>query len=112
MQTDSQIIDSFDLLLTDLASAIEERLDDAVSELSLENVCPGCVASELVSDNQTALINDLYQIGKDDPQLLMSILVKTLTHTTALRELLATMLQETAELFRDELGLEDADANG
>jgi hypothetical protein len=112
MQTDSQILDNFDSLLTDLASAIEDRLDEAVEERGLQNVCPGCIASELVSENQTALLNDLYQIGKDDPQLLMSILVKTLTNTTALRELLATMLQETAELFRDELDLEDADANG
>ena len=92
MTNDSQVIDNFESLLSKLSNALEERLDEDVDERGLMNVCAGCVASEMVADNETALLQDLYKAGKDDPQLLLSVITKTLFHTSGLQVLLQKVL--------------------
>ena len=67
------------------------------------NVCAGCVASELVEENETALLQDLYKAGKDDPQLLLSVITKTLLHTSALQVLLQKVLEKSFHLFEEDL---------
>ena len=103
MTNDSQIIDNFECLLSALSEGLEERLEDAVEERGLMNVCAGCVASELVAENETALLQDLYQAGKDDPQLLLSVITKTLFHTAALQVLLQKVLEQSFHLFEEDL---------
>ena len=103
MQSDEKIIDNFECLLSALSEALEQRLDDAVDERGLMNVCPGCVAAELVAENETSLLQDLYAAGKDDPRLLLSVITKTLYHTAALQVLLQKVLEQSFHLFEQDL---------
>ena len=103
MKSDEKIIDNFECLLAALSEGLEERLDDAVDQRGLMNVCAGCVASELVAENETALLQDLYKAGKDDPQLLLSVITKTLFHTSGLQVLLQKILEQSFHLFEEDL---------
>ena len=103
MKSDEKVIDNFESLLSALSEGLEERLEDAVEERGLMNVCAGCVASELAAENETALLQDLYRVGKDDPQLLLSVITKTLFHTTALQVLLQKVLEQSFHLFEEDL---------
>ena len=103
MNNDSQIIDNFECLLSALSEGLEDRLNDAVDQRGLMNVCAGCVASELAAENETALLQDLYKAGKDDPQLLLSVVTKTLFHTSGLQVLLQKILEQSFHLFEEDL---------
>ena len=109
MKSDEKIIDGFEELLRILSSDIEECIDDTVNDRGLKGTCPGCVASEFVSDNETALMSDLYRIGKSDPQLLLSVITKTLYHTAALQVLLQKVLEQSFHLFEEDLPEGDDD---
>ena len=103
MTNDSQVIDNFESLIAELSHALEERLNDAVKERGVLKVCAGCVASELAAENETALLQDLYKAGKDDPQLLLSVITKTLFHTSGLQVLLQKLLEQSFHLFEEDL---------
>jgi len=98
-----KIFHGFESLMAELCEAIEMRLDDAVEEKGLGEVCPACVAKELLEENATALMSDIYKVGKDDPKLLLSAITRTLMNTTAQQEVLVKMLHDAFYVFEDDL---------
>jgi hypothetical protein len=103
MSSDTQLLDNVNSLLDDLAEALEERLNASVEENGIEGTCSHCVATQMADECSTALLSDLYAIGKSDPGLLLSVLVKTLMNATALQALLQRMIEQSYHLFEDDL---------
>ena len=104
MTNDSTTLDAFEDLLGTLSDAIDDHLDGAVQDKGLADTCPHCVAKEMLEDNKTAFISDIFNAAKADPSLFSAAAVKALYSVTAMEYVLQQMIREFFNLFEDEMG--------
>lgn len=65
--------------------------------------CPMCVADEMVGENETGFLSELFDIGKDDPVAALAAMRRAHIHMTTGLEITHKVTKLLEQLFEEEL---------